>query len=147
MNPPVFIVDTNVLVAGLISNGRDTPVVRILDAMLGAELLYLLSAELLDEYRAVLLRPRLVRLHGLKASDVDRLLEEIVGNAIWRDPQPGSLASHEGAPDRGDNHLWSLLHANPGSALITGDRLLIAHPPATASVLSPAVFVERFFAR
>ncbi len=51
MTPPAFIVDTNVLVAGLISTGRDTPVVRILDAMLGAELLYLLSAELLDEYK------------------------------------------------------------------------------------------------
>jgi len=41
MKPPV-VVDTNVVVAGLISGAKENPVVTILDAMSSRRLLYLL---------------------------------------------------------------------------------------------------------
>ena len=71
--------------------------------MLRREVLFLLSPALLAEYRGVLMRPKLVGLHGLTEAEVDRLLTELTANAIWREPQVKSAA-----PDPGDNHLWAL---------------------------------------
>jgi hypothetical protein len=42
-----------------------------MDAMLSRALLYLLSPALLGEYRSVLMRPKLVKLHGLAEAEVD----------------------------------------------------------------------------
>lgn len=139
MTPQVVVVDTNVLVAGLITTDIQSPVTRIVDNMLSGKIVYLLSPALLDEYRAVLLRPKLCKLHGLTEQEIDVLLTDLVGNAIWRDPGPGGSA-----PDPGDNHLWALLASHADSALITGDRLLIEYPPERTSVVSPRTYVERF---
>jgi hypothetical protein len=49
MNARVFIVDTNVVAAGLITKSSDSPTARILDAMLTGSLIYLLSADLLPD--------------------------------------------------------------------------------------------------
>lgn len=139
MTLPVFVVDTNVLVAGLITASSDSPVAAVVDAMLSGSLLYLLSPALLEEYRAVLLRPRLARLHGLTEAEVDHLLVELTANALWREPAAAAFA-----PDRGDDHLWALLDAHTGSMLITGDRLLQDNPPAKHSVIAPAGWQKQF---
>jgi putative PIN family toxin of toxin-antitoxin system len=139
MSLPVFVVDTNVLVSGLIAEDRRGPVACILDAMLMGRLLYLVSPALLDEYRSVLLRPRLARLHGLAEPEIDTLLTELVSNAIWRE-----TCATAAAPDPGDDHLWALLAAHPGSILVTGDALLLAHPPDSVTVVTPRTCAERF---
>jgi len=139
MTPQVFIVETNVLVAGLITKEVHSPVARIIDDMLSGAIVYLLSPSLLDEYRAVLLRPKLTKLHGLTEKEIDVILTELVANAIWREPERTG-----NAPDPGDTHLWALLESHSGSILITGDRLLIDYPPERASVVSPRTYVERF---
>jgi len=54
MSPPVFVVDTNVVVAGLLTGTSRSPVALDLDAMLSVALVLLLSPALLDEYRSVL---------------------------------------------------------------------------------------------
>jgi len=139
--PRIFVVDTNVLVAGLISAQPESPTARIVDAMLDGRLIYLLSPQLLQEYRRVLLRPKLLRLHGLDEEQIDQLLTELAANAIWRET-PNETTEH--APDPGDEHLWQLLATEPAAALITGDRLLSEHPPMHHAVLSPASCVEFF---
>jgi len=139
MKARVCIVDTNIIVAGLISKGAGSPPNRILDAMLGGKLIYLMSPELLREYTAVLQRPRVSRQHGLTAQEIDIILTELVANAIWREPVVTS-----GAPDPGDDHLWALLSFEPGSQLVTGDYLLLEHPPEQASVISASHFVDLF---
>lgn len=139
MTPPIFIVDTNVLAAGLMTRDARSPVARIIDRMLSGSIIYLLSPALLDEYRVVLLRPRLSTRHGLTEREIDGLLTDLVANAIWR--EPGSV---QPSPDPGDDHLWALLESHPNSVLITGDRLLIEHPPDRASVISPRTYIERF---
>jgi predicted nucleic acid-binding protein len=96
-----------------------------------------LSPILLDEYRAVLLRSKIQKLHGLVAADIDRILTEIVINAIWREP-----ALRVSAPDSGDDHLWALMLACRGSILVTGDRLLLENPPNFASVIKPLSFLS-----
>jgi len=132
----LFIVDTNVLIAGLLTRRPDSPTVRLLDAMLDGSLMFLLSPELLAEYRAVLLRPRIASIHGLSESDVDALLTEITANAIWREPQPQPTP----APDSGDAHLWALLACEANAALITGDELLLRNPLKGRLVIRPGDF-------
>ena len=92
MTPPIFIVDTNVLAAGLMTRDARSPVARIIDRMLSGSIIYLLSPTLLDEYRVVLLRPRLSTRHGLTEREIDGLLTDLVANAIWRDPAPTAPA-------------------------------------------------------
>ena len=133
------VIDTNVVVAGLISGSADSPVCRVLDGMLVGTFPFLLSTELLEEYRSVLLRPNLRKLHGLSAGEVDAVLTDIAVNAVVREPQVGPALR---APDRGDDHLWQLLATAPGSTLVTGDRALLASPPEFAHVLSPRVFID-----
>lgn len=139
MTTQVFVVDTNVVVAGLITSSDDSPVALLVDAMLSGAIVYLLSPELLTEYRSVLLRPRLTKWHGLSEAEIDRLLVDLTTNSMWREPSSGLPA-----PDRGDDHLWALLGTYPGSILITGDRLLVESPPAESSVILARTFIERF---
>ena len=141
MSTRTFIIDTNVLVGGLITAERNSPTVRVLDAMLTGNLFYLLSAELLREYRDVLLRPKLSRLHGLNELEIEQLLTEITANAVWREPP--SDTNHT-SPDPKDAHLWSLLASEPTAVLVTGDRLLIENPRPQSSIISPATWAEHF---
>lgn len=71
MSPPVFVVDTSVVAAGLITGSIDSPVVAVLDARLSGSLIYLVSPALLAEYRSVLLRPKRPELHGLTEVESD----------------------------------------------------------------------------
>ena len=77
MTTQVFVVDTNVVVAGLITSSDDSPVALLVDAMLSGAIVYLLSPELLTEYRSVLLRPRLTKWHGLSEAEIDRFLVDL----------------------------------------------------------------------
>ena len=133
MTSRLFVIDTNVLVAGLISAQPSSPTVRVLDAMLEGRLLYLLSPELLSEYRRVLLRPALARLHGLDEQQVDTILTELAANALWREPDRDHAGS---APDPGDDHLWALLACESEAILVTGDRLLLEHPSSDGTVIT-----------
>ncbi len=135
----VFVVDTNVIVSGLIGADPNSPPARSLDAMLDGDLLYLMSSALLAEYSTVLRRPRIARLHGRTDDELDRLLTELTANAVWRQPSTGPPA-----PESGDDHLWALLSCWPDSRLVTGDLLLVENPPFTAAVATPRQVVDRF---
>lgn len=139
MKERLFIVDTNVLVAGLITGDPASPTAMVLDAMIDGRLFYLLSADLLLEYRSVLMRRRISRLHGLKEPEIDQLLTEISANAIWRDPSPNREYL---SPDANDDHLWELMGSEPSAVLITGDRLLIENPRPQSSVIDPATWAH-----
>jgi predicted nucleic acid-binding protein len=51
-------------------------VAGVIDAMPQGRLLNLLSPKLLGEYRTVLLRPKLMRRHGLDEEQIDQVLNE-----------------------------------------------------------------------
>jgi putative PIN family toxin of toxin-antitoxin system len=131
----LWVVDTNVLVAALLTAQVDSPTARTLGAMLDGSLMFLLSPALLAEYRAVLLRPRLVQRHGLAEAQVDELLATITANAVWRDPPSPSSATT--APDAGDAHLRDLLACEPHAALVTGDQLLLNNPYPGRVLMQP----------
>ena len=70
----IALVDTKVIVSGLLAAADDSPTARILDAMAVGTLHFILSDELLAEYRAVLLRPAVATRHGLTEAEVDAVL-------------------------------------------------------------------------
>jgi len=130
------VIDTNVVVSGVLSGDPASPTAWLLAGMLKGVFPFLLSTPLLAEYRQVLLRPRIRRLHGLTEEEVDALLTEIIVNGIMREPEIRTKA-----PDPGDNHLWALLESQERAVLVTGDRALIKNSPAHLSVILPSEFV------
>ena len=142
MTRTVYIVDTNVVVSGVIGNDVDSPPARIVDAMLDGAFLYSISPALLQEYAGVLRRPHIARLHGRTEQELDRFLTDLVANSVWREP-----VATETAPDSGDDHLWALLGTHPLACLVTGDQLLVSNPPAHSRVVTPRQFVEEFLVR
>ncbi len=118
------VVDTNIVVSGLLTSDPGSPTAVVLDGMLSGRFPFLLSEELLAEYRAVLLRPAIRKAHELSERQVDAILIAIVANAIIREP-----VRSDTAPDRGDQHLWDLFTADASAILITGDALLLRKPP------------------
>jgi putative PIN family toxin of toxin-antitoxin system len=137
-----FIIDTNVVVSGLITGNAASPPARILDAMLTDQARCVVSEELVSEYRAVLLRPAIARRHGLSEVEIDTILARLALSCAVRTPS-GAAA---GAPDPGDTHLWALLEAEPQAVLVTGDRRLLDSAPRGRRVITPAQMLEKLAA-
>lgn len=136
MTHALVIVDTNVVVSGLVTGDRESPPFRILDAMLDGSLRFVVSEALVSEYLVVLRRPGIARLHRLTEQETEAVLGRIVANA--RVVETG--APSEAAPDRGDQHLWDLLDAVPDAWLVTGDARL-RRSRRKARIVSPAELV------
>jgi len=139
VTPPVAVIDTNVIVSGLVGGERESPTTMILDAMLGGRFTYLLSLDLLAEYREVLLRPAIRRRHGLTDAEVEVVLTELALNGTLHDPKPATKV----LPDADDSHLWALLEAAAAAVLVTGDDALRRRAPEPTRVMSPRQFLVR----
>ena len=130
------IVDTNIVVAGFPTAGNPLPVARILQDMLGAVFPFVVSEPLLAEYRDVLGRPNLSRLHGLAADAVEAIVAGIARNATL--VEPGFAAP---APDPGDQLLWDLLGTRADLILVTADKLLLRDRQMRGRVISAEAFL------
>ena len=137
MSRPPVIVDTNVVVAGLITAQASSPVARILDGMLTAAFPFVVSPALLAEYHAVLVRPALRKLHGLSVKQSETILTDLAQHAIVLEPVAGPTA-----PDSGDQLLWDLLAARAELRLVTGDKLLLNDASMRGRVVTPAEFFD-----
>jgi uncharacterized protein len=137
MRAPVGVIDTNVLVAGIITGDAQAPAARIVDAMLAGAFPFLLSIELLAEYRAVLLRPKIAPRHGLSEEEVDAVLVALASMAAMREP-----ARPEGGEAGVDARLLALVATHDEAVLVTGDRALLDGAP-DGRAESPASFAVR----
>lgn len=138
MRPPAAVVDTNVVVSGVLTSRRESPTVQILDGMLKGQIPFFLSAESIAEYRAVLLRPKIRERHRLKEQAIDEILIELIANGRLREVE---RSGSTGLP-AGDDHLWALMAKEPSALLVTGDQMLIDHPPESRAVLLPRAFLD-----
>lgn len=136
MRPPVVIVDTNVVVAGLLTANDASNVARVLDGMLTAAFPFAVSEALLAEYRTVLVRAKLRKLHGLTIAEVEAILTDLAQHAIVLAP-----VAAPPAPDPGDQLLWDLLAARADLVLVTGDKLLVQDAGMQGRVVSPYAFI------
>ena len=116
----LYVVDTNVIVSALITAEPESPPNIILREMLAGDLRFLMSVDLLAEYRGVMLRPKIARYHGLSVDEVDTLLAELAANGTARE-----LGETPSSPDPGDAHLLALLACDSRAVLVTGDQALM----------------------
>jgi uncharacterized protein len=125
-------------VSGLLTAQPDAPMARILDGMLTGRFAFLLSLDLLAEYRAVLLRPRICKRHGLTERAIDAMLTEITANGPFTDLEGGLLFKGDG-----DEHLRALLTARADAVLVTCDAALRARL-SFGRAITPKAFVDLF---
>ena len=137
MSQPAVIVDTNVVVAGLLTGNDTSPGARILDGMLAAAFPFVVSEALWAGYRTVLVRPDLRKLHGLTVTEVEALLTDLAQHAIVLAP-----VAAPPAPVPGYRFLWELLAARVDMVLVTGDKLLHRHAGLRGRVIPPQAFVS-----
>jgi predicted nucleic acid-binding protein len=130
------IVDTNVVVAAFPTARTDLPFAAILQGMLDAAFPFAISAPLLAEYREVLGRPALHRLHALDGAALDGLVADIARHAIVVEPTACAPA-----PDPGDQMLWELLAARADLVLVTIDKLLLRDRAMRGRVITPQAFL------
>ncbi len=137
----LVVIDTNVLVSGLLGASRDSPPRFILEALVRGSLRFAISEALLVEYRQVLLRPRILACHGLSEREVDRLLAGLVVNASIREVAPVDTS----VAMQGDAHVIALLRAVPDPVLVTGDGRLAEEVEPWCLVCTPAEFLAAEF--
>ncbi|HET6725434.1 MAG TPA: putative toxin-antitoxin system toxin component, PIN family [Gammaproteobacteria bacterium] len=135
----LWIIDTNVVVSGIITSNADSPAAFILNRMVSADIRFALCEDLIAEYRNVLLRRSIRRIHRLDEGEVDRILASLIENGVIVDIS----ARRETASDPGDHHLWRLLAACSNAGLVTGDSLLVRNPPPHALVLAPRDYLNQ----
>lgn len=140
MTRPAVIVETNVVVEGLLTAHEASPVARMLDGMLAAAFAFVVSEALLAEYHTVLVRPNLRKRHGLTVAQVEAILTDMAQHAIVLAPVPMPAAQR--APDPGDQLLWDLLAARADLLLVTGDHLLLRDAGMHGRVITPQAFVS-----
>jgi predicted nucleic acid-binding protein len=106
------------------------------DAVLRGTFPFLLSFDLLAEYRTVLFRPKIQRLHGLTTTEVDTILTKMTTNGLVKEPG-GTQAK---GLDPCDLHIWQLLETVSNAMLVTGDQALRKFLIKTTPVFSPQEF-------
>ena len=106
--------------------------------MLGAAFPFAVSEALLAEYRAVLIRPVLRKVHRLTVAEVDAILTDLVQHAIV--PVPVAATP---VPDPGDQLLWNLLAVRADLVLVTGDKQLLRDAKMPGRAISPSAFMTR----
>jgi len=131
-------IDTNILVSALITNQNESPTCQIVDGMLRGRFSFLLSLDLLAEYRTVLLRQKIKKLHGLTEEEIDIIITEITATGMVRDPPTVRIKGL----DPGDQHVWNLVIFHPHTTLVTSDHTLRKIALKHFFVLIPQEFVE-----
>ncbi len=128
------VIDTNVIVASLLTHNHDSATVRVMDAVYSRMVIPLVNDGILAEYADVLHRPHL-RLDPAKCEFIISLMTDI---GLYFDP----VASEEPMPDEEDRVFFEVALAgrSQGDAhLVTGN---MKHYPPTNFVVTPAQFCE-----
>ena len=135
------IIDTNVVVGGLLTGEAASPPRRIVDAMLAGRLDFLLSLDLLREYREVLLHPSVVACHGLTEAEVDEVLRLLALKAMMCHPPPEDFLVDDVVTDPGDVDVAALLSVEPEALVVTDDRRLATDLEGICRLATPARLV------
>jgi predicted nucleic acid-binding protein len=140
------VIDTNVLVSGMVRAPETSPPKRIVEAMIGGHLRFMLSDALVREYRRVLRRQSIAQRHGLSEAEVDGVLLGIVMNATMHELKTSGAGSEPASAGgdsvpAGDARVAALLRSMPGSVLVTGDSRLADAVRPWCEVVTPSAFV------
>lgn len=127
------VVDTNVLVSALLSKREDSATVRVLKEILGGRITPLYHADILAEYREVLLRPKF----HLRQETVQFILTAIRQFGIEVFPQ----TTGEVLADMDDLIFYEVAMEKRGqdAFLITGNQ---KHYPVRNFIVTPSEMME-----
>lgn len=125
------VIDTNVIVAALLSPHADSATVRSLDAIVDGRAEALVSPEILSEYRAVLSRAKF-GFSSERIASVLRLFERL-GKATL------PVRHNSPMPDEKDRVFYEVTLAESEAHLVTGN---LKHYPSSPIVITPAQFCE-----
>ena len=128
-----YVIDSTVIVAGIITGDKNSPSAKILQAMADGKIDFCLSIDLLSEYRLVLMRPEISSLSGLEESQIDGISSALLGNAEMKDIIPEDTECKV----EDCNHIYNLMAALLDYTFVTVDQRLLDNPPASSTL--PAV--------
>lgn len=128
-----IVIDTNVLVSGLISRNHSSPTIGILNCLLAEKdvIIPLYNTEIIKEYENVLNRDKFNIEHRL----IDEVIERIIKIGIPCD----RVESKENFPDQKDVVFYEVALSKDDSYLVTGN---IKHFPKVDFVVTPAEMME-----
>ena len=125
------VIDTNVLVSALLTAHADSATVIIWNKITDGEIIPLYNYEILDEYSAVLSRPKF----RFPAEKVKTMLEVLLFRGIMLD----RTKTEETFLDPSDAVFYEVAMSKEGSYLVTGN---IKHFPKRPIVVTPSEMLE-----
>lgn len=131
MKTIVAVIDTNVLVSGMISNNPSSPTVGVLKCVDNKTIVPLFCDEILHEYDIVLHRKKF----NLPEDEINAVLDEIVALGL----SSSRITSNEQFPDPKDVVFYEIALSKENSYLITGN---IKHFPKVDFVVTPAEIMK-----
>ena len=131
MKTIIAVIDTNVLVSGMISNNPSYPTVGVLKCVDNKTIVPLFCDEILHEYDIVLHRKKF----NLPEDEINAVLDEIVALGL----SSSRITSNEQFPDPKDVVFYEIALSKENSYLITGN---IKHFPKVDFVVTPAEIMK-----
>lgn len=127
-----LIIDTNIILTGLMSDDPGSLCSKILLKMTEGGLPYLLSDSLLDEYRRKADHEKIRTRIGLTDEELLEVMDQVRKQGTMVTPHSYGLS-----PDPADNHVWDILLDREDAILLTYDKRLIKSPPEGRVVITP----------
>lgn len=125
------VIDTNVVVFGMISSNPDAPTVGVLDCLGNKTITPLYCKEILEEYESVLSREKF----RLPKEKVEKFIKMMKSDGISSNRRP----SKEYFPDPKDIVFYEVALSKEDSFLVTGNN---KHFPKVDFVVTPAEVME-----
>lgn len=127
------VIDTNVIVAALLTRHQDSATARVLRAVVEGRITPVKSNAIIAEYREVLSRPRFHFPDG----SVDRILAVVESDGVELTPRPVDYDF----PDESDRVFYEVVLSGEslGAKLVTGN---MRHYPISPIVVTPAEMVK-----
>lgn len=129
--PYYAVIDTNVIVAAILSKKLDTATVKVINAVFSGKIIPLFCSEIIEEYEDVLRRDKF----HLKEETIQKVLTAIQKFGIEVYPEPtGRILL-----DMDDLIFYEVALTAAGSYLVTGNQ---KHYPAEKFIVSPYEMID-----
>lgn len=138
--PPRLVVDTNIIVSGLITTG--TPPAKVLDAVHKKKINLLISDEVVSEYLRVLEYPHIRKYKKI----TDETISHLTALFINETERVEILTPITASPDPDDDKFLSLAVEGQADFIITGDKadLLSLKEISGIKIITAREAVEKF---
>ena len=125
------VIDTNVLVSGLITHHPDAATAKVVRLLLENAFVPMFDADIIAEYEDVLHRSKF----PIQKNVANALIAHIIENGV----EASRVNSMETMPDEDDRVFYEVTLSMENSFLVTGN---IKHYPNSPRVISPSDFVK-----